>query len=68
VLTGLCEAGWYWFSLGAPFDLVLQANLSLDTGVRPSLVVFVSTFAIALLGVIRATIWRPAKARKPKPA
>jgi hypothetical protein len=36
--------------------------------VRPSLVVFVSTFAIALLGVIRATIWRPAKARKPKPA
>jgi sulfoxide reductase heme-binding subunit YedZ len=68
VLTAVCEAGWYWFSLGAPLDLVLQANLSLDTGVRPSLVVFVSTFAIALLGVIRATVWRPSKARKPKPA
>jgi hypothetical protein len=31
-------------------------------------VVFVATFAIAVLGTIRATIWRPSKARKPKPA
>ena len=68
VLTAICEAGWYWFLLGAPFDLVLQANLTLDTGVRPAVVVFGSTVAIALLGVIRATVWRPSKARKPKPA
>ncbi|HXE29931.1 MAG TPA: protein-methionine-sulfoxide reductase heme-binding subunit MsrQ [Stellaceae bacterium] len=67
VLTALCEAGYYWFSLGAPFDLVLQANLTLDTGVRPAMVVFVSTFAIAVLGAIRAMFW-PNKARKPKPA
>ncbi|HWE73613.1 MAG TPA: protein-methionine-sulfoxide reductase heme-binding subunit MsrQ [Stellaceae bacterium] len=68
VLTALCEAGYYWWSLGAPLDLVLQANLTFDTGVRPAVVVFASTFAIALVGVIRATVWRPSKARKPKPA
>jgi sulfoxide reductase heme-binding subunit YedZ len=68
VLTALCEAAYYWWSLDAPLDLVLQANLTFDTGVRPAVVVFASTFAIALLGVIRATVWRPSKARKPKPA
>jgi methionine sulfoxide reductase heme-binding subunit len=66
-LTALCEAGYYWFSLGAPFDLVLQANLTLDTGVRPAVVVFVSTLAIAVLGAIRTVLW-PNKARKPRPA
>ena len=68
VLTAICEAIYYWLALGAPLDLVLQANLTLDTGLRPAPVVFASTFAIALLGVIRATIWRPSKTRKPKPA
>jgi sulfoxide reductase heme-binding subunit YedZ len=68
VLTAFCEAGYYWWSLGAPFVLVLQANLTFDTGVRPAVVVFASTFAIALLGTIRATVWRPSKARKPRPA
>jgi sulfoxide reductase heme-binding subunit YedZ len=68
VLTALCEATYYWLSLGAPLDLVLEANLTFDSGVRPAPVVFASTFAIALLGVVRATIWRPAKARKPKTA
>jgi sulfoxide reductase heme-binding subunit YedZ len=68
VLTAVCEAVYYWLALGAPLDLVLEANLTLDTGLRPAPVVFASTFAIALLGVIRATIWRPSKARKPKPA
>jgi hypothetical protein len=67
VLTAVCEALYYWISLGAPLDLVLQANLTLDTGLRPAPVVFASTFAIAVLGAIRATVW-PSKARKPKPA
>jgi hypothetical protein len=53
--------------MGAPVDLVLQANLTLDTGLRPSWVVFVSTLAVALLGVLRATI-RPGKARRLRPA
>jgi methionine sulfoxide reductase heme-binding subunit len=67
VLTAVCEAGYYWLSLGAPLDLVLQANLTLDTGVRPAVVVFVSTLAVAVLGAIRALLW-PAKARKHRPA
>jgi methionine sulfoxide reductase heme-binding subunit len=67
VLTALCEAGYYNYSLGAPLDLVLQANLTLDNGLRPAPVVFAATFAIALLGVVRATVWRP-KARRPKAA
>jgi sulfoxide reductase heme-binding subunit YedZ len=68
VLTALCEAGYYTFSLGAPFDVVLEANLTFDSGIRPAPVIIAATFAIVLLGLIRATVWRPAKARKPKPA
>lgn len=67
VLTAIGEAGWFWFAMGAPFALVLQADLSLDTGLRPAWVVFASTFAIALLGWARATFW-PSKARRLKPA
>lgn len=67
VLTAVGEAGYFWLSMGAPFVLVLQANLSLETGLRPSWVVFASTFAIALLGWLRATFW-PSKARRLKPA
>lgn len=67
VLTAVGEAGYFWLSMGAPFALVLQANLSLETGLRPSWVVFASTFAIALLGWLRATFW-PSKARRLKPA
>ena len=67
VLTAICEAAYFWLAMGAPFDLVLQANLSLETGLRPSWVVFASTFAIALLGWLRATFW-PGKARRLKPA
>jgi sulfoxide reductase heme-binding subunit YedZ len=67
VLAALCEAGYYNYSLGAPLDLVLQANLTLESGVRPAPVIFVSTLAVALLGVVRATVWKP-KARKPRAA
>ncbi|HLI22730.1 MAG TPA: protein-methionine-sulfoxide reductase heme-binding subunit MsrQ [Stellaceae bacterium] len=67
ILTAIGEAGWFWYAMGAPFLLVLQADLSLDTGVRPAWVVFVSTLAIALLGWARATFW-PSKARRLKPA
>lgn len=67
VLTAVGEAGYFWLAMGAPFVLVLQANLTLETGLRPSWVVFASTFAIALLGWLRATFW-PSKARRLKPA
>lgn len=67
VLTAVGEAGYFALSMGAPFVLVLQANLSLETGVRPSWVVLISTGAIALLGWLRATFW-PTKARRLRPA
>ncbi len=62
LLTAVGEAVYFWLAMGAPVALVLQANLSLATGVRPSLVVFGSTAAVALLGAVRATLW-PKKAR-----
>jgi sulfoxide reductase heme-binding subunit YedZ len=67
VLTALGEAIYFWLAMGAPIDLVLQANLSLDTGLRPGWVVFVSTAAVALLGWARTTFW-PSKARRLRPA
>lgn len=67
VLTALGEAAYFAFAMGAPFGLVLQANLSLETGLRPAWVVLVSTLAVALLGWARATFW-PSKARRLRPA
>ncbi|HVA14894.1 MAG TPA: protein-methionine-sulfoxide reductase heme-binding subunit MsrQ [Stellaceae bacterium] len=62
LLTAIGEAVYFWLAMGAPVALVLQANLSLETGVRPSLVVFGSTAAVALLAAMRAMLW-PKKAR-----
>lgn len=67
LLTALGEAVYFGIAMGAPIGLVLQANLSLETGLRPAWVVLVSTFAVALLGWARATFW-PSKARRLKPA
>ena len=63
VLTALGEAVYFWIALGAPFALVLAADLSLDTGLRPAWVVFVSTFAVALIGALRALVKRLTKPR-----
>jgi sulfoxide reductase heme-binding subunit YedZ len=66
VLTAIGEAVYFVIALGAPFILVLQANMSLETGLRPAWVVLGSTAAIAVLGALRGLI-KPAKA-KPKTA
>ncbi len=63
VLTAFGEAFYFWLAMGAPFTLVLQANLSLDTGVRPSWVVLASTGGVAILGILRAWVKPPTKAR-----
>jgi hypothetical protein len=47
--------------MGAPVLLVLSANLSLETGVRPSWVVLVSTGAVALLGWVLSVLKARAK-------
>ncbi len=67
LLTALGEAVYFHLTLGAPIALVLQADLSLDMGLRPAWVVFASTCAIALLGTLRAMLG-PSKARRPRPA
>jgi len=63
VLTALGEAAYFAIAMGAPFGLVLMADLSLDTGIRPAWVVLAATGAVALLGALRALIKRQAKAR-----
>jgi sulfoxide reductase heme-binding subunit YedZ len=67
ILTALGEAFYFWIAMGAPVALVLAADLSLDTGVRPAWVVLVSTAAIVILGAIRNLVKPPSKARL-KPA
>jgi len=62
-LTALGEAVYFWIAMGAPVMLVLNANLSLDTGLRPGWVVLVSTGAVVLLGAIRRRVKPRGKAR-----
>lgn len=62
-LTAIGEALYFWIAMGAPFGLVLMANFSLDTGLRPGWVVLASTGALTLLGALRGLIKPPSKAR-----
>ncbi len=61
--TALGEAFYFWLTMGAPVVLVLMADLSLDTGLRPAWVVLASTGAVAALGGLRAIVKPPPKAR-----
>jgi methionine sulfoxide reductase heme-binding subunit len=63
LLTALGEAFYFWIGMGAPFDLVLGANFSLETGLRPAWVVLASTGGLVLLGALRALVKPPSKAR-----
>jgi sulfoxide reductase heme-binding subunit YedZ len=60
-VTALAEAVYFWIAMGAPVLLVLSANLSLETGVRPGWVVLVSTGAVALLGWLLSMLKARAK-------
>jgi len=66
-LTALGEAFYFWIAMGAPFGLVVAADFSLDTGVRPAWIVLVSTAAVALVGAARNLVKPPRKTRL-KPA
>jgi sulfoxide reductase heme-binding subunit YedZ len=63
MLTALGEAFYFWVAMGAPMALVLAADLSLDTGLRPAWVVLVSTVGVALLAALRMLVKPPTKAR-----
>jgi len=63
MLTALGEAFYFWVAMGAPMALVLAADLSLDTGLRPAWVVLVSTVGVAILAALRTLVKPPTKAR-----
>jgi methionine sulfoxide reductase heme-binding subunit len=53
--TALGEAVYFWLAFGAPLARVLEANLTLATGVRPAVVVLGITLAVTIAGAFRAT-------------
>ena len=53
VLTASGEAAYFWIAYGADPMLVIAANWSIDTGVRPAVVVLALTEAIAMAGALR---------------
>jgi methionine sulfoxide reductase heme-binding subunit len=53
LLTASGEAAYFWIAYGADPMMVVAANGSLDTGVRPAVVVLVLTEAVALAGALR---------------
>jgi sulfoxide reductase heme-binding subunit YedZ len=59
LVTALGEAGWFWLSVGAPPALVLAADLSFDTGIRPAQVVFGITATVAAIAGLRRWQSRP---------
>jgi len=64
-LTALGEAGYYTLTRGIDLGLILAANLSTVTGIRPAVYVLGITLAVALIAVLRALplrIGRPARA------
>ncbi len=63
LLTALGEAAYFRLAFGVDPERVLAANLSLDTGVRPAVLVLMITGAIALAGVVRGLAASRPKAR-----
>jgi methionine sulfoxide reductase heme-binding subunit len=53
VLTASGEAAYFWLAYGADPMLVIAANWSIDTGVRPAVVVLALTEAVAVAGALR---------------
>jgi len=52
-LTASGEAAYFWIAYGADPMMVVAANWSLDTGIRPAVVVLALTEAVALAGALR---------------
>ncbi|HXQ51944.1 MAG TPA: protein-methionine-sulfoxide reductase heme-binding subunit MsrQ [Stellaceae bacterium] len=64
VVTGLGEAVYFMFAMGAPFGRVIEANFSTAIGVRPSWIVLGVSCAMALAGLVR----RVSGPRAPSPS
>jgi methionine sulfoxide reductase heme-binding subunit len=63
-LTALGEAAYFWLAYGADPMLVIAANWSLATGVRPAVVVLGLTLAVTAAGALRRLVaLRPERPR-----
>jgi len=56
VLTALGEAIYFRLAFGAPFERVLGADVSLQTGVRPAVVVLAAGLALTIAAGLRGLI------------
>jgi sulfoxide reductase heme-binding subunit YedZ len=63
VLTAFGEAAYFWAAYGADPMLVLAANWSLATGIRPAVVVLGVILAVAAAGALRRLAAQAAERR-----
>lgn len=63
VLTGLGEALYFKLAFHAPLERVLQADFSLQTGVRPAAVVLAFSVIVVVAGTLRTYVAPPARGR-----
>lgn len=66
-LTALGEAIYFNLAFRAPLGRVLDANLTLQTGLRPAPIVLALALAVFAAGLLRTRLAPPARAR-PRPA
>lgn len=63
LLTAAGETLYFWLAYGAPPMRVLEANFSLQTGIRPAVIVLALAAAVSLVGAVRSWLSSP----KPRP-
>lgn len=63
LLTATGETLYFWLAYGAPPTRVLEANFSLQTGIRPAVIVLALAAAVSLVGAVRSWLSWP----KPRP-
>jgi methionine sulfoxide reductase heme-binding subunit len=63
VLTGLGEALYFNIAFHAPLERVLQADFSLQTGVRPAVIVFAFSIIVLAAGLARDYLVPPVRRR-----
>jgi sulfoxide reductase heme-binding subunit YedZ len=63
VLTGLGEALYFYLAFHAPVERVLMADFSLQTGVRPAVIVLAFSVLVLVAGLVREYLGPPARPR-----
>jgi len=62
-LTALGETGYFWLAYGVDPLRVVAANWSLDTGVRPAVIVLGLGLAVVAAGALRGRVALPTRRR-----